>query len=177
MPPAPYSLSEEELEVLETWLGAGAPATGCDEFVEPSPSPYDTPTVCTSDVYWTGGANAQMHPGIACLNCHQGNNGPDVPAAGTVYPTPHEPDDCHGVSDATEATVVLTGADGVEHVLPVNAAGNFLLLEGTLELPYRAKVVYQGRERVMIQQQVSGDCNSCHTELGLRGAPGRIFLP
>ena len=176
MPPAPFTLSEAELGVLQAWLESGAEASGCGEFVEPGPSPYDSPVVCTSDVYWTGGADEFMHPGRACLTCHEGNEGPDVPAAGTVYPTPHEPDECHGVNDATEATVVLTGADGTEHVIPVNSAGNFLL-EGTLELPYRAKVIYDGRERVMIQQQTSGDCNSCHTEAGLRGAPGRIFLP
>jgi hypothetical protein len=176
MPPAPFSLSAKELGVLRAWLEAGAPASRCGELVVPGPSPYDTATVCTSDVYWTGGASELMHPGGACLTCHEGNGGPDVSAAGTVYPTPHEPDDCHGVSDALEASVVLTDADGVEHVVPVNSAGNFLL-GGALALPYRAKVIYQGRERVMIQQQTSGDCNSCHTEAGLRGAPGRIFLP
>ncbi len=176
MPPAPYALTEKELSVLEAWLEEGAPAGGCNEFVEPNPSPYDTATVCTSGEHWLGGASDLMHPGMACLTCHQGNEGPDVAAAGTVYPTPHEPDDCHGASDETGATVVITGSDGVEHVIPINPAGNFLL-EASLALPYRAKVVHQGRERVMIQQQQSGDCNACHTESGAKGAPGRIFLP
>lgn len=176
MPPPPYELSDDELEVLRAWLAAGAPAMRCDAPIAPSPSPYDTPSLCTSGVYWTGGASKFMHPGMACLNCHAGNDGPDVAAAGTVYPTPHEPDDCHGVSDATQAVVVLTGSDGVEHVLPVNSAGNFLF-DGALARPYRAKVVYDGRERVMLQPQVSGDCNGCHTEQGEHGAPGRIFLP
>jgi hypothetical protein len=117
-----------------------------------------------------------MHPGKACLGCHRGNSGPDVFAAGTVYPTPHEPDDCHGVSDETGASVVITGADGTEHVVPINSAGNFLL-DVSVALPYRAKVVHQGRVRVMLGPQESGDCNACHTERGAMGAPGRIFLP
>ncbi len=124
MPPAPFPLSEAELGAFRTWLESGAPASGCGEFVEPGRSPYDTPTVCTSNVYWTGGADEFMHPGRACLTCHEGNEGPDVPAAGTVYPTPHEPDECHGVSEARR--VVLTGADGAEHVVPVNSGRKLL---------------------------------------------------
>jgi hypothetical protein len=29
----------------------------------------------------------------------------------------------------------------------------------------------------MAAAQTVGDCNSCHTENGAQGAPGRIYLP
>jgi hypothetical protein len=44
-------------------------------------------------------------------------------------------------------------------------------------MPFRAKVVADGRERVMLMPQTNGDCNACHTESGKNGAPGRIVLP
>jgi hypothetical protein len=43
--------------------------------------------------------------------------------------------------------------------------------------PFRAKVVYQGRERVMNTAQTNGNCNSCHTQNGTGSAPGRIVIP
>jgi hypothetical protein len=59
----------------------------------------------------------------------------------------------------------------------VNDAGNFFLEAPSFAYPYQAKVVYQGRERVMVEAQMSGDCNDCHTQAGREKAPGRIFLP
>jgi len=70
------------------------------------------------------------------------------------------------IVDAANRTVTLTP----------NAAGNFTYT-GALTTPYTAKVTYQGRERIMPAAQTSGDCNSCHTQNGTSGAPGRITLP
>jgi hypothetical protein len=97
--------------------------------------------------------------------------------AGTLFPTPHEPNDCNGVSSTVDAQVVITEANGTVHTLSVNAVGNFSLETATFAFPYQAKVVYQGRERVMVEAQKSGDCNDCHTQDGRENAPGRIFLP
>jgi hypothetical protein len=151
-----------------------------------APDPYDTPVVCTSMNNWTGGNRESplMRPGGACISCHQkGGEGPIFSVAGTLFPTPHEPDDCNGVSNTAGAQVVITEANGTAHTLNVNAAGNFYLESATFAYPYQAKVVYQGRERVMVEAQKSGDCNECHTEAGThtdagtQNAPGRIFLP
>jgi hypothetical protein len=117
-----------------------------------------------------------MDPGKACIACHNSGEGPRFTLAGTVYPTGHEPDLCYGADGANGAMVVATGADGkVVTVLP-NATGNFTYA-GALALPYRAKVVFMGRERVMAAAQTSGDCNACHTQTGAMNAPGRILLP
>ncbi len=40
-----------------------------------------------------------------------------------------------------------------------------------------AKVKQNGKERAMQAAQMSGDCNSCHTQDGLMSAPGRIVAP
>jgi hypothetical protein len=48
---------------------------------------------------------------------------------------------------------------------------------GTIKLPYHAKVRQGGRERAMNAPQMVGDCNSCHTQTGQNGAPGRIVVP
>ena len=121
-----------------------------------------------------------MHPGVACIHCHSSGGeeeGPLFVLAGTVYPTPHEPNDCNGVAAGTGATIVITDADGVEHPLTPNAAGNFYMERPTIPLPYTAKVAYDGRERIMVEAQDDGDCNGCHTEAGASRATGRIFLP
>ena len=59
----------------------------------------------------------------------------------------------------------------------VNDWGNFHIDNGSLALPYTARVIYQGRTREMTTPQTHGDCNACHTQSGVGAAPGRILLP
>jgi len=138
--------------------------------------PFTAPPTCTSNRTWTGGnsGSSSMNPGLACIDCHSRSGGPSFTIAGTVYPTGHEPDRCNGFSGA--AQVVITGADGRTTTLTPNAAGNFYST-ASIARPFQAKVVYQGRERMMGSAPSSGDCNSCHTQSGSSGAPGRIVLP
>ena len=170
-----------QIEAFRAWVGAGAPVTSCGSTTTVGPDPYDTPVVCTSGTRWTGGDRESplMHPGVACINCHTNGSeeGPSFVVAGTVYPTPHEPNDCNGIAASSGATVIVTDASGIEHRLVPNAAGNFFLEGAPFPLPYSAKVTYGGRERVMVEAQDEGDCNACHTEAGANRAPGRIFLP
>jgi hypothetical protein len=142
----------------------------------PRTAPANNLRSCTSGIVWTGGNSESeaMNPGMACIQCHAADDGPRLSIAGTLYPTAHEPDLCNGADG--DARVVITGADGRELTLSPNAAGNFLT-EAMVAVPYQAKVIYMGRERVMALKQTSGDCNSCHTEAGIGGAPGRIMLP
>lgn len=187
MPPAPApALPQEDLAFIEQWLQEGAPAN-CD--AAPEPGIYDTPSVCTSDSYWTHGndESPKMHPGRACIACHSGSlddegeeeeEGPRFWLAGTVYPTAHEPDDCNGV-DGSDTKVVIVDADGKTLTLNVNSAGNFFYEkeDGKLALPYTAKVVRDGQERAMATAQKDGDCNGCHSENGDNDAPARIMAP
>jgi hypothetical protein len=143
---------------------------------------YNTAVVCTSGQMWTLGdtKSPEMHPGVACRKCHVtlGSGKKDFDISGTVYPTAHEPDDCDGVAGVQ---VVITDANNAQHVLSVNAAGNFYNddLYGLLKIPvpYTAKVVSGSNTREMLTAQTSGDCNSCHTESGAQSAPGRIMAP
>ena len=123
-----------------------------------------------------------MHPGQACIDCHtrgvRGERGPRFTLAGTVFASGHEPNDCNGVNGKAEgASVEITDANGRVTRINVNAAGNFYLEQVPLASPYTARVSYQGRTRSMVTPQTSGDCNSCHTQSGANGAPGRIALP
>ena len=151
--------------------GGSAPQSG-----GASTDPLNAGATCTSKTTWTRGENAQMRPGEACIACHVANRGPTLSIAGTVYPSGHEPNDCNGVPSSLAAVVVITDAQNKEYRLPVNSAGNFIL-EQTIAGPYRAKVVAASKERVMATQQTVGDCNSCHTQSGANGAPGRITAP
>ena len=45
-------------------------------------------------------------------------------------------------------------------------------LEWALEL-----APYDDRVRMMVASQTAGNCNSCHTQNGANGAPGRIMAP
>jgi hypothetical protein len=204
MPPKPAApVSAAEVTAFASWVNAGTPGTGCGAggagqggstgaggtaqggSIGAGGDPYGTPEVCTSGTMWTKGDSGSelMHPGLACMSCHKllgKATGKTFDVGGTVFPTAHEPDNCDGVG-VSGATVVITDAGGQEHSLPVNAAGNFyhnnLFGLGNFALPIRAKVVYNGKERVMATAQMSGDCNSCHTEKGSSNAPGRIMLP
>jgi hypothetical protein len=200
MPPKPAAgVSTADRAVFESWVNQGLPAGTCGSSSSSSSGststssgsssssggPYDTPVMCTSNTQWTGGdsGNANMHPGKACRSCHVAfgkATGKTFDVAGTVYPSAHEPDDCNGVSVAG-AQVIITDANGQTHALDVNAVGNFnhpdLFGFAAFPVPYHAKVVYNGQERVMSAAQTSGDCNSCHTQDGASMAPGRIMLP
>jgi hypothetical protein len=200
MPPSPLSrATAAEIAALQKWVAAGTPrgdcsdggaadggsADGGDGFdVGPIVDPFTAAPVCTSKKMWTGGnrGNQQMNPGLACIACHSMGNGPRFSIAGTLYPTAHEPDLCNGVNGTTAgAQIVIVGANGQQVTLTPNVAGNFDS-STNITKPYKAKIVYMGRERAMITAQTSGDCNSCHTQNGAMPtstmkAPGRILLP
>lgn len=188
MPPVPYArVPDDRIAVFEAWVTAGALRGECgavDAGVPPDgPDPYDTPTVCSSNTSWLFG-NAEsplMRPGGACIDCHtRMGEGPRFALAGTVYPTAHEPDDCNGAGSLGGfggAQVIVTDSAGQVITMTPNQVGNFSARRVSLTLPYTAKVVFEGRERLMLTPQTSGDCNLCHTETGTEMAPGRVMLP
>jgi hypothetical protein len=136
--------------------------------------------VCTSKVTWKNGdrGSSQMHPGRACVSCHDDNGGPPFWIGGTVYPTAHEPDDCNGSNGTKPAMqVIITDANNKTFTLDVNAAGNFYSRDATIKFPIHAKVSANGKERAMTATQTTGDCNTCHTVNGTKDAPGRIMAP
>lgn len=152
----------------------GGKATGGAATGGAGGDPFGGTTVCTSKTTWSSGENQNMRPGEACIACHATNKGPDFNIAGTVYPTGHEPNDCNGKGGVT---IVITDAKGTAHNISVNSVGNFSFT-GTLPLPYTAKVTTSaGATRAMLLSQTVGDCNTCHTEKGANGAPGRIVVP
>lgn len=180
MPPS-GPLAATQVQLLETWVTAGMPAGSCGTG-DAGVDPFDVPPQCTSNTTWTRGnsGSARMNPGRACISCHTAENEGEEEApegvGGTVYPTAHEPNLCNGLPGG--ATVVLRGADGREFSLPVNDVGNFhMFANAALVRPYTARVDFQGRTRRMSTPQLSGDCNSCHTQDGANGAPGRILAP
>lgn len=131
---------------------------------------------CASGARWASGdaESPLMHPGVDCIACHQDRGeAEEVRLAGTVYASLMEPDDCFGVAGVT---VELTGADGVVVRMTTNDAGNFTRGQ-SVATPYTAKLIYDGRERVMTTPQTELSCNSCHGAVGLNAAPGRILVP
>lgn len=134
--------------------------------------------VCASGEQWTGGNQESplMNPGQDCITCHASGEGPSLVAAGTVYAALHEADDCYGQSGVT---VELTGANGQKLTTTTNASGNFYFNArgSSLVMPFTAKVIANGVERVMVTPQSSGNCASCHSATGDNGAAGRITVP
>lgn len=149
--------------------------------------PFAAEPMCSSGKTWTKGneESPQMNPGQACLTCHSKME-PKIamrfPIVGTVYPTGHEPDNCLGLDGLTEQVFVeITMADARVVKLPVNESGNFLYDVkndgGAVMFPFTARVLQGDLERKMLGPQTTGDCNSCHTQTGANGAPGRIVAP
>ncbi|HET9932341.1 MAG TPA: c-type cytochrome [Polyangiaceae bacterium] len=190
MPPAPgASATAAEVAALSQFISAGYPKASCPTGGSGGSAstggagavdPLSAAPTCTSNTRWTQGneGSASMNPGEACINCHKttGGEGPSFSIAGTVYPTGHEPDLCNSKVGTSGAQVVIVGADGQTVTLTPNSAGNFSL-RTSIKTPYQAKVTFQGRERLMLSAQTSGDCNSCHTQTGANGAPGRVTVP
>lgn len=188
MPPAPApTVPAAELAPFQAWVSAGmksgdsCQAANMDMGAgDMGSDPFSSPPKCSSGKSWTTGPNGvTMHPGMACIACHTSvGKGPQVQIGGTIYPTGHEPDNCIGLT-TTGLTVEITDSTGKSVSLPVNSSGNFAYTSkmAALKPPFSAKVQQGGRERVMQTPQSSGDCNSCHTQTGANGAPGRIVAP
>lgn len=170
MPPSGL-LAAAEVAVLESWINAGEPRSTCDGADRPDAGA----PVCTSGLYDTRSFGPGMGPGRSCNECH-GQNELDPPIftiAGTVYPALREPADCVG---DTSATVVVTDAKGTTLTLPTSAAGNFTSQQAVV-FPIQVKVTRGDQTREMETSPYSGDCNSCHTQDGAQGAPGRVQAP
>ncbi|MBK8217210.1 MAG: hypothetical protein IPK71_26090 [Myxococcales bacterium] len=193
--PMPESglLTADTVATVESWVKKGMPAGSCGA-IEAKPDPFwDQPPTCTGGMSNVTDRTSKlqrplMYPGESCNACHRKEGEGDIFAfAGTVYPTPHEPDRCNGVDGTTAgARVVATDAAGkVLADVPVNAAGNFSY-KARLTGSFFVKVVQNGKERAMKGALTSalagGDCNTCHTQNGASAegsasAPGRIVLP
>lgn len=143
---------------------------GSDAFTEVDDS-------CLSGLRWIGGdhESSRMRPGRDCIACHvERGEAEEITLAGTVYGDVGEADECFGVADVE---IVLTGADGRVVTLQSNEAGNFSREHLSIAVPYTAKLVFEGRERPMVMPQTELSCNSCHAQIGLNNAPGRIVAP
>ncbi len=177
MPPATLSpVPSGEVDAFAAWVTSGMAAGTCAD-MPPPPTPTDTPTVCTSGNHLgtSERLETRMQPGGACNTCHSRDEGPIFSIAGTVFPTAHEPDGCVGASSGA-IQVEITDATGAVFTLGVNSSGNFTR-ESSVVMPITARVLEDGRVRAMTQPVTTGDCNSCHTERGTMGAPGRIMEP
>lgn len=185
MPPKPAEApTADEIATLEGWVNASTPkGMACTSVTDggveggSTSNPYNTPTVCTSNQRWTGGnrESPNMRPGGTCITCHSMRGGPAYTIAGTVYPTAHEPNDCNGGASGT-LKVVVTDANQKVTEISVNGVGNFYS-RVNLAAPFFVKVTNGTKERVMAGSLTAGDCNTCHTETGTNGAPGRIMAP
>ncbi len=180
MPPNPLGPApQSDIDTIQAWIDAGYPGGDCT----PPPGatdPFATPVACTNGHYTTQFASSSMFPGEACVSCHKQQFGPTLAFGGTVYPTAHEQNDCKGVN-VTGAVVEIT--DSTNRVFKANVVSNgnfYAYAPPNLTPPYTVKLTYQGRERDMtglVVAPTDGDCNSCHTQDGTNGAPGRIMLP
>lgn len=115
-------------------------------------------------------------PGQPCLTCH-GASGPsdtELAYAGTIYDTPS------GDVPSRGAVVHIVGADGVDHRLLTNCAGNFFVSTGEVEasFPARVSVETDVNETVMLSlMNRSGSCNDCHGSAPSRTSPGFVWVP
>jgi hypothetical protein len=177
MPPGtPGAAGSAEVQAFQNWINGGLQPAPCGSTADAGFDPFSV-TQCTSMQYWSFLEGPDMEPGNACIACHA-TAGPEAPtyfAAGTVYDTGHEPSRCYG-TDVSNAQVIFTDVNNVDHAATVNAFGNFWL-DLPVPGPFHVKVVYNGMERAMSAAPASGDCNTCHTAAGDQSAPGRIVLP
>ena len=190
MPPAGSpAVTAAEVSAFDAWVNAGTQAGPC--------SPLDAgpqPLTCASGQTWTLGTNGSesMEPGLACIACHRGQNfnGQNPTGLsklsraysfmGTAFSAVHDKNLCRSPPPAGGKVEIIDKNGGVALTLLVtNPYGNFrsnALVNG-VALPYTARITANGRTATMVTPQTNGDCNECHTEQGLQGAPGRIYWP
>jgi hypothetical protein len=189
MPPAGYTPpTSGEVTAFSTWVNAGAPAGSCGAVDAGAPLPdagtQPQPTTCTSSSWWTSGNNgsANMNPGLACKACHATNAFfKNYQFMGTVFPSLHEQDRCNA-PPPSGGTIEIIDSNGMvaATLTPDSPSGNFhssIPVLDTVSVPYTARVTLNGKTATMMTPQMTGDCNSCHTEQGANGAPGRIVWP
>jgi hypothetical protein len=175
MPPT-GQLAADQIQIFSDWVAGGMQAGDCASGTGGTGGGVSYTPTCTSDQQWLYGdsESPMMHPGRACIDCHnQHFNAPHLTIAGTVYPSAHDTDDCFGQG---QAIVEVHDAAGMTYSMTTNSAGNFYRKAG-VTFPITAIVKYNGKEKAMKDPVDTGDCNSCHTEAGANGAPGRITLP
>ncbi len=180
MPPSPNaSVPSADQTTFSAWVSSGMPSGTCTTdggFPDAGPpDPLNDSPRCTSGQSYTGSEGSTMRPGEACVACHQARGGPGFNIGGTVYPTGHEPNDCVA-SSAAGAVVTVKDSKGVTASFTANGNGNFSG-SASLTFPITAVVTFNGKSRAMTTAVASGDCNSCHTQTGANGAPGRVTLP
>lgn len=203
MPPVD-GVPESAVETLAQWIRDGAPECpnvtdlGASQPIIPTPGATITvgalasgfqaskpawaeSGTCSAQQWWKYQGNtesASMHPGGACIDCHnREHEGPVYSYAGTVYPNIDDTTDCRGVSGVK--VEILDVDDNVIGTTTSNAAGNFYLKKTSYPFkPYRARLSLGGRTREMkLAQSGSGDCNTCHDTSGNSGTLGRIVAP
>lgn len=192
-PMPPGGASAADIATWQAWVSAGTPMGSCSDVdAGPPDTTFTDPASHTCDGSTQSATckeSSRMNPGMPCIGCHNtpgsysppcssfSPQGPYFSVAGTVFARGHVPDGCRTTTvDLSQAQVIITDKNGVAHTLPVNSVGNFYN-EGNIATPYTAKVVYQGKTRAMAAAQTDGDCNTCHSESGINGAPGRVALP
>jgi hypothetical protein len=146
--------------------GGGAHANGCiDRIVPPG------------DAHQHGGTGGPTHAGEGCVvaACHLASNpGPGAPGfqfAGTVY----KPD---GTTPSTGVTIQVKSAAGLTAVGVSDSAGNFNILQGSLQqaFPATTNVTACPNLTPMVGQLVQAgtvtgnNCNGCHVTGGSAGS-------
>jgi hypothetical protein len=136
---------------------------------------------CQSGKFWTDGIKPgfpEKTPGRGCLNtgCHTPTSKVPLTVGGTIYGGLHDVDDCNGVDGVGYAVAILdeAGMEIPNLKLFVGGSGNFYT---TRALPpnFKVKVIKGGIDTAMIAPISDGNCNSCHTAEGTKGAKGRII--
>ncbi len=182
-PMPPYgtpAATAAEVALFDAWVSAGLPAGSCESADAGMTGP--APTTCASGVFWSNGnhGDKDMNPGLACKACHQSKSPTRAyPFAGTVFPALHEKDLCDSRVPAGVSVQIIDKNGKVALTYsPSSTSGNFhSSIFSSVALPYTAKIVANGKTATMTTPQTNGDCNSCHTEQGANGAPGRLVWP
>ncbi len=189
MPPPGFSApTSAELTAFTQWVNAGTPAGTCGTVDAGTPGPDGgfgpQPTTCASGSYWTLGdqESSNMNPGLACKACHATKAiTKNYQFMGTVYPALHEKDRCNSRPPTGVKIEIIDKNGAVAMTMtPSSISGNFrssIPIVNTVQVPYTARITANGKTATMMTPQMSGDCNTCHTEQGASGANGRLVWP
>lgn len=183
MPPLGHPRpSTAQIDAFAAWVTAGMPMGTCEGAVVDPVGPTCTRSAQGMKFPVTGDEGPDMNPGLACRACHIAEEEEEHARffMGTVFPTLHEQDRCYSNVPAGTVVEILDETGTVRVTMMVRARGNFMSPSTAQGFPGKFTARVRAPSGAMIEMktpQESGDCNSCHTEQGANGAPGRILLP
>ncbi len=194
-----FTSSSSDYILVAAWIDAGLPSgttifgsTESNTTQEASARPgYDIPSAPALSFTKKHKEDFSPVQGKACIVCHREEEGKDIVSIGGTLSSFINTENGKYYQDLTGYSVNIVGEDGLNITMHPKSASseighnNFYTKSEDLPSSEKFTVLIKDENSTTFNQSGSNthstrthrDCNSCHGEVGLNGAPGRVLVP